>query len=245
MTPYINRSPMFHRLLRTCFAMLVAGCLANVKTHAAPAFDQSPGGGGLLLDDLDGLLESLPEEAEPMRPQGAGEDLGAKPESPLAKIETGMATAQQLIAERGKPVATNRVQKQVIADLDELIKQAEKQCQQCKNGSSGSSGKQAKQKSQRSKPKPGQEQPSQQQGSQTASQSRAQQSGQQSTDRLESADSQAAAGRPPADVMKEVWGRLPQRLREQMLESSSDEFLPEYREEIEQYFRRLAEQPTE
>jgi len=36
---------------------------------------------------------------------------------------------------------------------------------------------------------------------------------------------------------------LPERLREQMLQNAAEEFLPEYRELIAEYFRRLAEDP--
>jgi hypothetical protein len=38
-----------------------------------------------------------------------------------------------------------------------------------------------------------------------------------------------------------LWGHLPERQREQMLQSFSDEFLPKYELEIEQYYRRLSE----
>ena len=42
--------------------------------------------------------------------------------------------------------------------------------------------------------------------------------------------------------MKSLWGNLPVRSREQMLQSFSDEFLPKYEIEIEQYYRRLSEE---
>ncbi|KKK95447.1 hypothetical protein LCGC14_2672730, partial [marine sediment metagenome] len=43
------------------------------------------------------------------------------------------------------------------------------------------------------------------------------------------------------EVMKKLWGELPQRDREQMLQSPPEEFLPKYELLIEQYFRRLTE----
>ena len=42
-------------------------------------------------------------------------------------------------------------------------------------------------------------------------------------------------------VIKQVWGELPEKERQQMLQSSVEEFLPKYAELIEQYYRRLAE----
>jgi hypothetical protein len=42
-------------------------------------------------------------------------------------------------------------------------------------------------------------------------------------------------------ALADYWGHLPERLRTQMQNSSSDKFLPQYRELIEAYYRRLAE----
>ena len=41
--------------------------------------------------------------------------------------------------------------------------------------------------------------------------------------------------------MKELWGHLPERSREQLLQSFSEEFLPKYEREIQQYYQRLSE----
>jgi hypothetical protein len=41
--------------------------------------------------------------------------------------------------------------------------------------------------------------------------------------------------------MRQAWGNLPERLREQMMQSSVDGFLPKYERLIEEYFKRLAE----
>ena len=46
-------------------------------------------------------------------------------------------------------------------------------------------------------------------------------------------------------MVKALWGHLPERSREQMLQSFSDEFLPKYELEIEQYYRRLSEEQGE
>ena len=45
-------------------------------------------------------------------------------------------------------------------------------------------------------------------------------------------------------VLKQLWGELPQRQREQMLEPPVEEFLPKYEQQIEEYFRRLSEDKT-
>lgn len=232
-----------NRLLRQS-AFMVA-LMFPVTSQAAPSTGSRANdfGDSLLSGDLDELLEQLPGVAPaPRSAPDVGEDLGAEQSQPLNAIAQGMAQSKGLIRE-GQVAAAP--QKQVIADLDELIRQAEKLCQACQNPSSGSSSSQAKQQSQRSQPKPkpsekaGQPKPSQKPGDEKKSQ----QAAQQSTARLGSGAARSADARGADDHMKEIWGRLPQRLREQMLESSSDEFLPEYREEIERYYRRLAEEP--
>jgi hypothetical protein len=44
-------------------------------------------------------------------------------------------------------------------------------------------------------------------------------------------------------LVKDLWGKLPERQREELLQPLSEEFLPEYAAEIEEYFRVLAETP--
>lgn len=219
---------------------------AAAEAGVAPAEEKkSSSADGLLTDGLDGLLEGLPG-IEPTPPEGSekpapGDDLGSKSENPLARIQSSMDTAGSLIASRGKPADTSRAQQQVISDLDELIKQAKQQSSQSQ--SSQQNQEQQQQASQRSQTQPSQQPGDQKPGQQANKPTRSTQAASQSTARLDKTAAEAAAMRPPGEMMKEVWGRLPQRLREQMLESSSDEFLPEYREEIESYFRELAEKP--
>ena len=44
-----------------------------------------------------------------------------------------------------------------------------------------------------------------------------------------------------SDLVRDLWGHLPERQREQILQPASAEFLPQYATEIEAYFRKLAE----
>jgi hypothetical protein len=47
------------------------------------------------------------------------------------------------------------------------------------------------------------------------------------------------------ELIKQLWGHLPEREREQMLQSFSGEFLPKYELELEKYYRKLAEEQGE
>ena len=63
-----------------------------------------------------------------------------------------------------------------------------------------------------------------------------------STDRLDSSSAKPVDKGEVNEMVKALWGHLPERSREQMLQSFSDEFLPKYELEIEQYYRRLSEE---
>ena len=43
-------------------------------------------------------------------------------------------------------------------------------------------------------------------------------------------------------MMKDLWGQLPAHAREQMLQTSPEQFVPRYELQIEKYYKRLAEQ---
>ena len=166
-----------------------------------------------------------------------GEDIG-QPSGPLPLVRArqGMQRASSLLAASAKasdsrPVQqAGAVQKQVVAQLDELIAQLSKQCQggQCQQPG------QAQQQSQRSQPKPSQS---------SKAASRGKSPARDSSDPLNRASAQPADKGEIDSLVKDLWGHLPQRSREQMLQSFSTEFLPKYELEIEQYYRRLSEEP--
>jgi hypothetical protein len=44
------------------------------------------------------------------------------------------------------------------------------------------------------------------------------------------------------DLVHELWGNLPPRMREQMMQNSMEQFLPKYELMIEDYFKTLADE---
>lgn len=161
-----------------------------------------------------------------------GEDIGQPSGSlSLARVRMGMQHAQSLL---GAKSATNdvptlqqagKVQQEVVAQLDKLIAELSKQCKNC----NGQSGGQSPKPSPQSQVKPGKS------GSgRTAARD--------STDRLGSSNAKPVDKADLQAVVKDLWGHLPERSREQMMQSFSEEFLPKYELEIEQYYRRLNEE---
>jgi hypothetical protein len=48
----------------------------------------------------------------------------------------------------------------------------------------------------------------------------------------------------PEDLKADKWGHLPERWQRQMASGAAEQFLPEYQDLIEAYYRRLAETPA-
>lgn len=194
------------------------------------------------LDDLPSLKpqpkpadNSTGEKAkEPASAIINGEDLGqpGEDQDPFNRIARRMRQVESRITRDQAGAATQQKQKEIMADLTALIDNLNKQCQyqggECKPG-------EKPQDSQRSKPS---------QGGKPGDSKSASNPARDSSDKLR----HEAAAKPTANSaairqnMKDAWGNLPQRLREQMLQTSVDEFLPKYELMIEQYFKRLAEE---
>ena len=64
----------------------------------------------------------------------------------------------------------------------------------------------------------------------------------ESTERLGKAEAHAANADEIRGLMKDVWGQLPAREREQMLQSPPEQFLPKYELLLEKYYKRLADE---
>lgn len=239
-------------------ALLAFACLP-LAAVAAPTPGVGNLGDSLLDDDLAKALS--PASQAPVKPAGpaawvpegemlsrlleqgaqeaAGEDVGA---SPLAGVVDGMRRAEGLIRDDANEKAAVPVQKEVVTRLDQLIAQMEKQCQggNCNKPQSDKE----KQASKRSQPKPSAgDKPGEGKKPGQASKKLAQKANQSGTSGANAgiADSQASQ----QELLKAAWGHLPERMRERMMQGSDSEFLPEYRDELQQYYRRLAERSSQ
>jgi hypothetical protein len=201
-----------------------------------------------LDNDLTRELDDLPSLKPQPKPSGKsgdgktnkpesaiidGEDLGqpGEDQDPFNRIARRMKQVESRIAHDQAGTDTQQKQQQIMADLSALIEKLNQQCQ-CQGGECKPGDK--PQDSERSKPgkgsKPG--------GSKSASNP-----ARESSDRLrnEPATNPNTNAEAIRQNMKDAWGNLPLRLREQMMQASVDEFLPKYELMIEQYFKRLAE----
>lgn len=252
-------------LLLSCLTASLAALPA--WSAPAPSAERSPVGnlGDSLLDgDLAKALSPTPKPAERNRPNGdwlpddemlrrllqkdvgpaAGEDVG-RGESPLASVIQGMRQAEGLIADESSQTAAAPVQRQVVTHLEKLIAEMEKLCQ---GGQCNKPGEKKKQVSKRSQPKPGEPKPGEcdkegecdQPGK--PSKKAGKKANQSGTTSLSGAPNVSPAEQQ--ELMKAAWGHLPERMRERMLQGSDNEFLPEYSDDLQEYYRRLAERTT-
>jgi hypothetical protein len=158
----------------------------------------------------------------------AGED------DPLAYIGQEMQELESIVTQSAKRIRTEQLQQRVIEDLGKLIEQAQQQQRSAQQSASQKDKKQQtgkRQTVQQSKPNAG--------GSPGKDSNKP---ARDSTDRMGKPEDARPDPELVKGMMKDTWGHLPQRAREEMLQNSPERFLPQYELMIERYYKRLAEE---
>lgn len=205
--------------------------------------------GGPSLDDLLGL----PSDAGAKDGGAAGAAGSAGAADPdraeLDRLLTGQEIAEafeqavtlmndastRLNEKQDAGIGTQRVQEDIIRKLDLVLDQLQQQQQQ--SSSSSSSSRRRQQQQQQNVPG----------RSQQAQQSQ-QNQGQQASDNRSEAMApgrQDGALNPQLESARASWGALPERVRELLLQGSSDRFSSKYQAMTEAYYRKLAEERKE
>jgi len=218
---------------------------SGANRAAAPSLDEQ------LLNDLDNDLLPAGEDAprKPPRPAekpakegeaketddaaNAGEDLGESGDEDLiGRIGDKMREAERLIEQRKSPKRAEQLHEQITTDLAKLIEELQKQAQQQMGSKKQKKEQQTAQREQVKQPqqKPGESNP----GSSNPARD--------STDRERPNESRRPDMAQLNNLMKDVWGQLPEHEREQMAQTPFEHFLPKYELLIEKYYKRLAEQ---
>jgi hypothetical protein len=180
-----------------------------------------------------------PQDDEPDRaadPGATGEDIGEPgEEDPLSRIGRRMRAAEGLIAARRPVRQTVELQQQIVTELAKLIEQLEKQSRNSQ--SQGSKGRKGGQQITARQPV---KQP--QAGSGPEGTKPTNKPARDSSQRRDPMEVQRPDMAQMKDLMKDLWGQLPERAREQMLQSPPEQFLPKYELLIEKYYKRLADE---
>jgi hypothetical protein len=169
------------------------------------------------------------------KPSKPATDGGGKPatrpasDDPFLRLTEQIRDAEARLRQADSGDETQELQRKIVDDLEKLIAQIEKQQQQQSSSSQQSQGA--------SQPKPGspQQQPGQQpgQGNSESSQSR---------DSQEGTRNSTARKPDPGNLrsmLEKVWGTLPERERQAVMQTSVDDFPAKYQFVIEEYFKAL------
>lgn len=177
-----------------------------------------------LMEDLGADLLQPPEPPLDERLlENLGEDLG-KPQADddtwVHRVVEHMQTAQQHLAQGGEATQAVRAQDQVLTGLDAMIAELAQRKSQCSGSKASKTSK-----------------PGQKPGKGQAGKTPATAGSPETSPNPDLSTEQAIAG----ELIKDLWGQLPQRQRDQILQPLSEEFLPKYAAEIEAYFRAMAQ----
>ena len=248
-------------VLRLCAVSAAVFLVAANHAWAADAEPNSEKRAGAstlddaLLDDLDNeLLDGVDDLKDGRMPLEPGEKhdhddapdaegqstiiddpaAGGQDADPLLRVSQEMRNVEELIPRRASRPHAEQLQELIVDELARLIEQAEQQRAQ----QSSSKSKQKQEQATRQRQSVQQPKPSAADGGKNSSKP-----AQDSTNRLGQADAARVDPESFKAMMKDTWGHLPERDREQVLQNSPDKFLPQYELMIEMYFRRLAEDP--
>lgn len=184
-----------------------------------------------LLEDLGADLlgpsnEGKPTVLDERLLDQLGEDIGeTKPvkDDWLSRVIRHMKDAEGLLEERSEASRASESQSEALTNLDTMIAELTQRKNQCQGGECKKPGQ----------PKPGENpKPSGKPGKSPT------QTGSNSTNADADLSTELAAAE---ELVKDLWGKLPERQRQQILQPLSEEFLPKYASEIEAYFRALAQ----
>ena len=211
--------------------------------------------------------QSLPQEPSAKNAESKVEPAPSAPESvdsrqpdeadapdPLAVLETlaQMRKAEKRLTDSDTGEQTRAAQQDVLDNLDKLIDRAQ---QQENRRNQRRQQQQNQQSSQQQQSQQNQSQSSQQSGGQDSTQRNRQQSGggrrqsgensQDATATVETGEAvDAKLARQRQVLIQEIWGHLPPRLRNRVLNLNDEKFLPKYEDLIRNYFRAISEETS-
>ncbi len=185
------------------------------------------------LDDE--LLKGLGDESGP----AASDTAEADGDNPLVSLNRKMREAERLMREAKGDAKTQDLQTQIVRKLEALIDELEQQQQQ-QQSSSSSSSKNQKQQQQKTADQRPQSQPQMKPGG-PAREKPSSDPARDSSGKVVKRETEKPDMARMREMLKDIWGELPPRLRQEMMQSSVEKFIPKYELLIEEYFKALAE----
>jgi hypothetical protein len=148
------------------------------------------------------------------------------------RLSRNLHEAEERLHKKDPGEKTQLVQRDIVKDLDELIDQTKRQQQQQQQSSSSSSQSQSQRQRMRAR---------QRQQSTSQSQEVASQPQNQPGTGARGGNSNADKMSRLSDVYKDIWGHLPETLRQEMEQYSREQFMAKYNDLLKQYYATIAE----
>ncbi|MBL4700312.1 MAG: hypothetical protein JKX85_03560 [Phycisphaeraceae bacterium] len=224
-------------------ALCFCACLLFFTPHALaqdlPSLDE--------LLDLDvpktqkqPVIEDQPIDPDELSPAG-GRDAMQRAVNNMHKV------AKRMGDNRDVSLSLQRLQEEIIKDLDQVIASAKKQKQKSSSSSSSSSsGSPSEDQQKQSSTKSNSSERSDAQKGNAQPQSSSQKTSAKDGNPADIAAKMAA--QKPGDVARPLesskveWGNLPPRLRDELMQGTQERFSPVYEKQTQAYYRRLAEE---
>jgi hypothetical protein len=180
--------------------------------------------------------ESSPQKEPPPKsgkvkedPESSLQDSEEKIREITNRISKNMSQVEQRLQKNDAGDITQQTERDILFDLDQLIEQTRRQQQQVQSDRAGraNSKKRREQQKQASgkPPAPVQDRPVQ---NQSGNNGRSGKAGQEDRSKL-------------ADLYKDVWGHLPETMRQEMDQYSREQFMAKYGDLLKQYYATVAE----
>ena len=211
----------------------------TTEKQAEPATKSAADKKPAVVDDESIKLPSI----EPLREPGDEIDR-------LERAIKGMRQAQKRISAADTSGETQKIQQQVVKDLQDILALLKKQQQRQKRQSQNQKQDQNQSQSERQKMQQDQTDPQNSGSKKNPDKSGDPRDGRRndgkSADSQERTDPARAAAEKArrAQMVKDVWGHLPPHVREAMLNSVSEKYLPKYEELVKKYYETLAQKTT-
>jgi hypothetical protein len=175
-----------------------------------------------------------PERKEPAGPPSV-QDQEQNPAEVMARVSKDMRASEDRLSKKDPGEETQQIQRDILKNLDALIEQKkrEQQQQQQSAGSSASSQDQRRQQARNQRRLANQTAQSQSASRQDQLQPMANPGG----GTRQAADNMSRI----ADLYKEVWGHLPEALRQEMDQYAREKFMAKYGDLLKQYYTTIAE----
>jgi hypothetical protein len=171
-------------------------------------------------------------------PEVEAQELDQQIHELMKRVSTNLHTAEERITRSDLGSGTQDIQRDVVKDLDQLIVQARRQQQQQQQQPSNSRASSSSQQSLQTRRNPRRQNQAAQNGRLPRG------AGEQQTRNNNSnggPNSNRGDKNKISDLYKDVWGHLPEALRQEVDQYSREQFMAKYNELLKQYYSTIAE----